>query len=56
MKIVPADSTIEELSRKASECEEQAKSESNPTTKRLGEIAVLCHEWIAKLKSGKWMS
>jgi hypothetical protein len=56
MKIVPADSTIEELSRKASECEEQAKSENKSTDSKLREMADLCREWIAKLKSGKWMS
>jgi hypothetical protein len=56
VKIVSADATIADLERKAAECEAKAKSESEPAATDLGEMADLCREWMAKLRSGEWIS
>ena len=56
MKIVPADATIAELEKQASEYESKAKVESGPNAEGLQEKAKQCREWIAALKSGKWTS
>lgn len=56
MKIVPADTTITELKKRAAEYEEKAKKEPAPIATRLREKAKLCRDWVAALKSGKWMS
>lgn len=56
MTIVPADDSIADLEKKAAEYEERAKTELNRIATRLRERAKLCREWIAALKSGKWMS
>jgi hypothetical protein len=56
MKIVPADATIADLERKAAEYEETAKTEPGRPTNGLTEKAKLRLEWIAALKTGKWMS
>jgi hypothetical protein len=55
MKIVPAGATIAELEKKAAEFEEKAKTEPDRIATRLTEKAKLCREWIAALKSRKWM-
>ena len=54
MKLVPADATIEELEKKANDCEERAKKEAEPEATKLREEALLYREWIAALRSGKW--
>jgi len=56
MKIVPADATIADLEKKAAEYEEKAKTEPDRNAIGLRERAKLCLEWIAALKTGKWMS
>lgn len=56
MKIIPADTTIAELEKKACEHEEKAKGESDPIAARLRDEAELCREWIAALKTRKWTS
>jgi hypothetical protein len=56
MKIVPADDTIADLKKKATEYEEQAAKQRETVAALLREKAKLCREWIAALKSGKWMS
>jgi hypothetical protein len=56
MKIVPADDTIADLKKKATEYEEQAAKQHGTIAALLKEKAKLCREWIAALKSGKWMS
>ncbi len=42
--------------RLAAECEERAKQASEPEAAKLREEALLCREWIAALRSGKWHS
>jgi hypothetical protein len=42
--------------KKAAEYEETAKTEPDRTAIGLRERAKLCLEWIAALKTGKWMS
>ena len=54
MKLVPADATIEELEKKATDCEEKAKKDAEPEATKLREEALLYREWIAALRSGKW--
>jgi hypothetical protein len=56
VKIVPADASIAELKKQAAECEQKATKEREPVATQLREKAALCHEWIAALKTGKWMS
>jgi hypothetical protein len=56
MKIVPAEPTIAELEKKAADCEEEATHESGPTASKLQELAKLYREWIAALRSWKWIS
>ena len=53
MKIIPAGATIAELEKKATDCEEKAKRESEPEATKLREEALLYREWIATLRSGK---
>jgi hypothetical protein len=54
MKLIPAGATIEELEKKAADCERKAKRETEPEATKLREEALLCREWIAALRSGKW--
>jgi len=54
MRIVPADTTIADLERKARECEQAAQNQPEPAATNLKELAALCHEWIARLKSREW--
>ena len=56
VKIVPDDASIAELKKQAAECEQKATKEREPVATRLREKAALCREWIAVLKTGKWMS
>jgi len=56
MKIVPADETIADLKKKAAEYEEQARKQVGAIADRLREKAEQCRQWIAELKTGKWMS
>jgi len=56
MKLVPASATIEELQKKAVACEEKAKGEAEPEATKLRGEALLYHEWIAALSSGRWHS
>jgi hypothetical protein len=56
MRIVPADATIAELEKKASDYEEAAQQAADPIALQLREKAKLCREWIAALNSGKWSS
>ncbi|MGA2347898.1 MAG: hypothetical protein ABSF93_17945, partial [Candidatus Sulfotelmatobacter sp.] len=55
-EIIPAGATISELKKKAERCEEKAKQVSEPEAAKLREEALLCREWIAALRSGKWHS
>ena len=56
MKIVPADDTIADLKKNAAEYEEQARKQEGSIATRLREKAEQCRQWIAELKSGKWIS
>lgn len=56
MKIVPADNTLADLTKKAAEYEAQARKEEGSIAARLREKAAQCRQWIAELKSGKWTS
>jgi hypothetical protein len=56
MKIVPADDTIADLKKKAAEYETLAMKEDGSIAVRLREKAEQCRQWIAELKSGKWIS
>jgi hypothetical protein len=56
MKIVPAKDTIADLKKKADEYEEEAAKQRENVATVLREKAKLCREWLAALKSGKWMS
>ena len=54
MELIPAGATIEELEKKAADCERKAKLETGPEATKLREEALLCREWAAALRSGKW--
>lgn len=53
VKLIPADATIAEQRRRATDCEEKAKRKPEPEASKLREEALLYREWIAALRSGK---
>lgn len=55
-QIIPAGATIDELKKKAAECERQAQQEKEPAASELREKANLYKQWIALLRSGRWTS
>ncbi len=55
MRIVPADATIADLEKKAHEYERAANDLSEPASTSLKELAELCREWVAALRSGTWI-
>jgi hypothetical protein len=54
--IIPPDTTIAELERKAADAEEKATSESERRAAELREEARLYREWAVSLRSGRWTS
>lgn len=54
MKLVPPGATIAELEKKATDCEEKAKTEAEPEATKLKEEALLYRGWLTALRSGKW--
>ncbi|MFB3815497.1 MAG: hypothetical protein ACE14L_15445 [Terriglobales bacterium] len=54
--IIPANATIEDLEKKAAECERRAKEEKEPVATQLKEEAELCRAWVARLRTGLWTS
>jgi hypothetical protein len=52
VKIIPAHATINELKKKAEECEQVARVEVEPVASKLREKVALFREWIAVLKTG----
>jgi hypothetical protein len=54
-KIVSSKSTLAELERQAAEYEAKAAQAPEPEAARMREQAKLCREWMAALKSGKWI-
>jgi hypothetical protein len=56
LHLVPADATIAELEKKASDCERRAAKAEEPLAAELRQEAQLYREWIASLRSGRWTS
>jgi hypothetical protein len=56
MKIVAADNTITQLKKDAANYEAQAVKTSEPEMSKFRRLAALCEEWVAALKTGRWMS
>lgn len=55
MKIVPPQNTLAELEKKAAEFEAEALQTPEPEAARLREQVKLYRQWIAELKSGRWI-
>jgi hypothetical protein len=55
-RFVPADATIAELEKKASDHEQKAAKAEEPLAAELRREAKLCWEWAAALRSGRWTS
>ena len=55
-RVIPRDTTVEELERKAHDAEKESANEPEPRATELRELAKLYREWITQLRSGRWMS
>lgn len=55
-RLVPPDSTIGELEKRAAEFEQKAAKAEGPLAAELRKEARLCREWVAALRSGRWTS
>jgi hypothetical protein len=51
---VPANATVEELEKKAADCEQRAAQLNDATDTTLQKEAELYRSWIVVLRSGQW--
>lgn len=56
MRIIPADDTISELEAQAREYDHAAEDQFQPSVTSLKELATICRDWAAALKSRRWIS
>jgi len=52
---IPPDATIAELEKKAADCEQRAPKAEEPRATELRKEAKLYRDWVAALRSGRWI-
>lgn len=56
LHLIPRDATIDELEKKAAECDREAGIADEPQAAKLRDEAALYREWVTALRRGLWTS
>jgi len=54
--LIPRDATIDELEKKAADCDREAAIANEPQAAKLRDEAALYREWVIALRRGHWTS